>query len=223
MKHWFEKILLHCGPLLAEKVIRLLYRSMRIEVLGWEPVGRILSEGQPVIIAFWHDQLLMMIKGYPGDRNLRILISASKDGELIAKTMARFGFVSVRGSSNRGGSEALKQMLRLIKTRTSLAITPDGPKGPRHSLKPGVAQVALRSGRPVVPLAFACSRGYRFRSWDRFLLPYPFSHGVYSYGEPVYNREGENAEEFMNRLQTAMDDNLRAATNRLEEHGLSAV
>lgn len=223
MKRFGEAILLGLAPLFAEIVIRLLYRSMRIEVIGWEPVGKLLAESEPVIISFWHDQLLMMIKGYRGDRNLRILISASKDGELIAKTMARFGFTAVRGSSNRGGSEALKQMLRLIRTRTSLAITPDGPKGPRHHLKPGVAQVAMRSGRPVVPLAFVCSRGRRFRSWDRFLLPYPFARGVYSYGEPVYNRTGEGAEEFMNRLQAAMDENLRAATSHLEEHGLSAV
>lgn len=223
MTRFGEKLLLGLGPPLAEIIIRLLYRSMRIEVIGWEPVGRVLAKKEPIIIAFWHDQLLMMIKGYPGERNLRVLISASKDGELISKTMGRFGFASVRGSSTRGGSEALKQMLRLIRTNNSIAITPDGPKGPRHRLKPGVAQVALRSGCPVVPMAFACSRGHRFRSWDRFLLPFPLAYGVYSYGEPVYNRTGESAEEFMSRVQSAMDKNLRVAVSRLEEHGLSAV
>ena len=104
-----------------------------------------------------------------------------------------------------------------------LGITPDGPKGPRHQVKEGVAQLARLSGRTVVPIAFACSRGHRFASWDRFLLPYPFCRGVYALGEAVRHREGESTEAFRERIQQAMEENGRQAQARLEERGVSAV
>ncbi len=218
-----DRFLLSFAPLLAWAVIGVFYRLMRIEFVGKEHPLRLKADNQPAVYAFWHDQLLMMIKGYLGDRNVRILISASKDGELIARTMGRFGYTTVRGSSNRGATESLKQMLRLAKAGTSLAVTPDGPKGPRHQLKPGVAQVACRSGLPVVPLAFVCSHGYRFRSWDRFLLPFPWARGVYAYGAPLSCADGESIEEFMVRIQAAMDENQRFAAARLDDYGLSTV
>lgn len=218
-----DRMLLACAPAAAEGVIRSLSRLMRLEVVGEEALQPLLMNNQAVIYAFWHDQLLMMIKGYSGGKNVRILISASKDGELIARTMGRFGFATVRGSSNRGATESLKQMLRLAKSGTSLALTPDGPKGPRHQLKPGVAQIACRSGCPVVPVAFACSHGYRFGSWDRFLLPFPWARGVYSYGEPLTCSAAESVEDFMGRVQLAMEENQRVAAARLDDYGLSSV
>ncbi|MCK4536394.1 MAG: lysophospholipid acyltransferase family protein [Desulfuromonadales bacterium] len=223
MARLVDRMLLSLAPLVAEGVIRGLYRLMRTEVIGTEHPLRLVSEKQPAIYATWHDQLLMMTKVYCGDKNVQILISASRDGELIARTMARFGRGTVRGSSNRGASEALRQMLRLARTDTSLAITPDGPKGPRHQLKSGVAVVACRSGRPVVPLAFVCSHGHRFHSWDRFLLPYPWARGVFSYGAPLYHSPGESIEDFMNRVQLAMEQNQRIAAARLDDYGLSTV
>jgi len=223
MNRFTASLLLTLVPPTAEIAIRLLYRSMKVDTLGWELLQESIEREQSVIYAFWHDQLLMMAMVYRGNRDLRTLISASKDGELIARTIGRFGFQAVRGSSSRRGGEALKEMLRLVRAGSSLVITPDGPKGPRHRLKPGVVQLALRSGRPVVPIAFVCSRGYRFSSWDRFLLPLPFSRGVYSFGEPVYNQPAESFEAFTIRLQTAMDNVQCSAATRLEEYGLSAV
>ena len=218
-----DRILLAFVPVAAESIIRGLSRLIRTEVLGEEHPLRLVADGQPAIYAFWHDQLLLMIKAYRGKSRLRILISASKDGELIARTMARFKFETVRGSSHRGGKEALKEMIALGRSGTSLAITPDGPKGPRHQLKPGVAQIACRSGLPVVPVAFVCSHGYRFGSWDRFLLPYPWARGIYSYGPPIYCSAGESVADFMKRVEQAMDDNQQTAAARLDDYGLSTV
>jgi hypothetical protein len=163
-----------------------------------------------------------MVQGYRGP-GARILISASKDGELIARTMRCFGQGAVRGSSTRGGRSAFKAMMALADEPFDLVITPDGPKGPRHQIKPGVVQLARLTGRPVIPMAFVCSRGHRFASWDRFLLPYPFSRGVYAFGEPVVYRKGEDAEGFRARLQHAMDKNVLRARSRLEKPGVSAV
>jgi len=217
-----DALLARFGPLLASWVIRLMYRSLRVNYLNLDRPQSFWAKGEPVILAFWHDQLLLMVKGYHGPE-ARILISSSKDGELIARTMGFFGQGAVRGSSSRGGVSALREMVRLKREPYDLVVTPDGPKGPRHQVKPGVAQLAKLTGRPVIPMAFVCSRGRRFASWDRFLLPFPFSRGVYAFGEPLFFSAGETTEDFCARLEEAMEKNVTQAVHNLEESGVSAV
>jgi len=217
-----ERFTLRAGPWLAARLIRLIHASLRVEWLGELPLQALWGEGHQVILAFWHDQLFLMAKGYRGP-GAQVMISASKDGELIARTMDYFGIGSVRGSSTRGGRAAFREMLELARQPVDLVITPDGPKGPRHQVKEGVVQLARLSGRPVVPMAFACSRGYRFSSWDHFLLPLPPGRGVFSFGAPLYYGEGDTAESFLLRVQQAMDENVRIARERLRAYDLSAV
>jgi hypothetical protein len=221
-KSFGDWLLLKLAPPVAAGIIRFLRFFLRIEFIGEEHPRAFWKRGEHVILAFWHDQLLLMVQGYRGP-GAKILISASKDGELIARTMRWFGQGAVRGSSTRGGRSAFKAMMALAEEPFDLVFTPDGPKGPRHQIKPGVVQLARLTGRAVIPMTFACSRGHRFSSWDRFLLPYPFSRGVYAFGEPVVYRKGEDAEEFRARLQQAMEENVRRAQARLEKSGVSAV
>jgi lysophospholipid acyltransferase (LPLAT)-like uncharacterized protein len=217
-----ERILVSVGPLLASWLIRLLYLLSKIEFIGEEHPRCIWQQDRRLILAFWHDQLLLMVKGYRGPGS-KILISSSKDGELIARVMNYFGQQAVRGSSSRGGRAAFKELLTLTKENADLVITPDGPKGPRHELKDGVVQLAKLSRRPVVPMAFVCNRGHRFGSWDKFLLPYPFGRGVFSFGEPLYFDGEEGVERFRERLAEAMEMNQQRAQSHLEEYGVSAV
>jgi lysophospholipid acyltransferase (LPLAT)-like uncharacterized protein len=217
-----DRLLLGLAPPLAAGIIRILYFSQRRKIIGQERLESLWNEGQRVIFCFWHDQLLLMIKSYKGP-GARILISASRDGELIARTMRCFGYDAVRGSSSRGGRAAFRSMVDLSRQPYDLAITPDGPKGPRHVIKPGVVELARLSGRAVVPLSFVCSRGHRFASWDRFLLPYPLGRAIFLYGQPLRYEPGEKSAVFAERLQQAMEDNQRRAQTRLEESGVSAV
>ena len=217
-----DNLLLRVAPWLAAKIIPLLYRFLRPETIGNEAVEKLWVAGRPMILAFWHDQLLMMVKGYRGPGG-RVLISASRDGELIAKTMKYFGIGAVRGSSSRGGAAAVRAMISAAREPFDLGFTPDGPKGPRHLAKPGVAQLARVTSRPIVPMAFACSHGHRFRSWDRFLLPAPWGRAVYSFGEPLFCQPDETTEAFLARLEKAMDDNTRRAEDYLRQYDLSAV
>lgn len=217
-----DRLLIALAPPLASGVIRLLRSLIRADLIGLEPLREMWGRGEHPIFAFWHDQLLLMIEGYQGP-GVKILISASKDGELIARTMRCFGQGAVRGSSNRGGRAAFRELVELSREPGDLAITPDGPKGPRHRLKPGIVHLAKISGRPVVPAAFVCSRGRRFASWDRFLLPYPFARAVYAFGRPLRFEAAEEPEAFQERLQQAMEENERRARARLEEFGVSAV
>ncbi|MCM2264969.1 MAG: lysophospholipid acyltransferase family protein [Desulfuromonadales bacterium] len=217
-----ERLLLRAGPCLAAGLIRLTHACLRIETLREKPLQELWDARQHVILAFWHDQLFMMARGYPGP-GASVLISASRDGEYIARTMDYFGIGSIRGSSTRGGRAAFREMVELAKNPVDLAITPDGPKGPRHEVKEGVVQLARLSGRPVVPMAFVCSRGHRFSSWDRFLLPLPPGRGIFSFGEPLYYAENDTVESFRQRLQQAMEENEQTAGERLKHYDLSPV
>ncbi len=223
MKHpLLQRFLLKAGPWLAAFLIRLIHRCQRIDVVGDEPLRALWASNQAVILAFWHDQLFLMARGYHG-LGAKVLISASTDGEYIARTMAVMGIGAVRGSSTRGGRAAFREMLALADDPCDLVITPDGPKGPRHEVKEGVVQLARLTGRPIVPMAFVCSRGRRFASWDRFLLPYPFGRGVYAFGKPLYYDKAESPEQFRLRVQSAMEANEQRAVERLKTYGLSAI
>ena len=114
-----------------------------------------------------------------------MLISRSEDGAMIADLVRRFGFVTVRGSSSRGGAEGLRALARAIREGHSVVVVPDGPRGPREVLKPGVVALARLTGAPVVPLALAASSEWRARSWDEFRIPKPFSRCVVRFGEPI--------------------------------------
>ena len=167
MLNW---LLLTVLPLFGAGVIRLLGRTMTLTTQGEERVDALHRRGQPIILAFWHAQQLMIPLGYRGT-GTHILISRHRDGEVIARIIARFGHRSVRGSSTRGGAWALRELIRLGRSGADLVVTPDGPKGPRQVAKLGVIQLARATGMPIVPLAFNCSKKNSSRagigSWFR--------------------------------------------------------
>jgi lysophospholipid acyltransferase (LPLAT)-like uncharacterized protein len=200
-------------PGMIFRSIRLLHATIRVRVIGEEIPTSFHDRGEGTINVFWHGRLLMLPFFYRG-KGLHVLISSHGDGEIIANVMKLFGFCLVRGSSSKRGREAFLEMIRLARENRDLAITPDGPRGPAEVVKEGVAQVARITGRPVVTLAFSSSRGKRFGSWDRFLLPYPFSRGVFVWGEPLYYREGEETEAFRLRIEEA----LKETTARADEY-----
>ena len=197
-------------PALIYIAIRMLFATMRIKVFGRETARHFHDRDEGVIVVFWHNRFLMSPFAYMG-KDLHVLISSHGDGELIAKATKGFGFHPVRGSSSKGGAEAMRELVRLGRNNSDLAITPDGPRGPAEVVKPGVAHVARVTGRPILPLSFSSSRFRLFDSWDRFLMPYPFSRGVFVWGEPLYYRKGEAMESFRLRIEHALrDTTLRA-------------
>jgi len=138
----------------------------------------------PVIYAVWHGRILLLPRLY-GRRGSHVLASRSRDGELVARWMTRFGLVPVRGSSTRGGGEALRQLARALREGGEVVVVPDGPTGPREVLKSGVIALARLSGAPIVPTAVGASREWRLGSWDEFRIPKPFARCVVRFGEPI--------------------------------------
>jgi lysophospholipid acyltransferase (LPLAT)-like uncharacterized protein len=199
-------------PALIYLAIRFLHATMRIRVIGAEVPQASHLRGEGIIIAFWHSRLLMAPFAYKG-RGAHALVSSHGDGEIIANVLKCFQISLVRGSSSKKGTKALIELVRLARKNCDLAIIPDGPRGPSETVKPGVAQLARLTGRPVIPLAFSSSKCKRFRSWDRFLLPYPFSSGFFIWGEPLFYQTGEDLEAFRLRIERA----IRETTLRADE------
>jgi lysophospholipid acyltransferase (LPLAT)-like uncharacterized protein len=195
--------------------------TMRIETVArpcWEAID---GEREGIIYAFWHNRLFLMPYN-SRDRKAAILISQHRDGELISRTMARFGFSSVRGSSSRGGGRALRRMPRLLKEGIDIAITPDGPRGPRYRVQPGVIYLARLSGRPVYPVTFAADRFRSFNSWDRFQVPRLFSRGVFVWGDPMRVGRGDDLEEKRSELEKVLGDITVRADNWFSRESAAA-
>ena len=172
------------APPLTAGLIRLLHATARVEIRRQDVLRSIRDRGGHFIMAFWHSRLLLVRHVHPGGR-LAAVISRHGDGELIARTMARFGHAAARGSSTRGGSRALREALRLAADGWDLAITPDGPRGPARVVKPGVVELARLTGLPVVPVSVAARPALHLSSWDRFEVALPFARVVHACGEAI--------------------------------------
>ena len=216
-----DYLLLHIAPPLGAGLIRLVHLTMRIEVESRPPWEEINREKEGIIYAFWHNRLLLMPFASRG-REAAVLISEHRDGELISRTMTSFGLSSVRGSSTRGGGRALRRMPRLLKEGTDVAITPDGPRGPRYRVQPGAIALARLSGRPIYPLTFASDRFRSFGSWDRFQVPKFFSRGVFVWGAPLWVRREDDLEMRRQELEERLTEITARADGRFGKASTAA-
>src|SRR5437588_9367636 len=165
--------------------IRFVYRTNRWSVEGGDIPLRLCQQGRPFILAFWHGRLLMIPMACQRLAPMHMLISAHRDGRIIADAVTYFGVHSIAGSTRRGGSAALRVMLRRLEAGDCVGITPDGPRGPAMIASGGIVNIARLSGVPIVPIVFATSRRRVLRTWDRFQLALPFGRGVFLWGEPI--------------------------------------
>ena len=157
---------------------------------NWRIEGEHIPEslhgaGKPFILTFWHGRLLMMPYSWRRASLVNMLISGHRDGRLISQTVGHFGIDTVVGSTSRGGAQAPRHLIRLMRKGGVVGITPDGPRGPRMRVGEGTVALARLSGVPIVPSTFAASRRRIMGSWDRFVLPLPFSRGVFLWGQPI--------------------------------------
>ena len=165
------------GKLLA-LIMRLVGLTLRYELHDPGKQKEMAKPGVPVIWIFWHNCLFaapLTKKRFSGSAPASALASASHDGAIIESAVACFGVKTVRGSSSRRGVAALIALKKALKAGEQLFVTPDGPRGPRYELQPGVVKLAQSSGAPIIPVRFEHSSSWRLKSWDRFYIPKPFS------------------------------------------------
>jgi lysophospholipid acyltransferase (LPLAT)-like uncharacterized protein len=188
---------------LLGQYLALVIRTTRWRLVGAGPAFAHLAAGRPLILAFWHERLplmpaLLRLAQAEDPRTAglkpRVLVSQHRDGRFIGDAVGRFGFSMIYGSSRRGGREAMVDMLRALRAGDPVALTPDGPRGPRRQAAAGVAQLAAISGGVVVPMGGATTRHLLLPSWDRMMLPLPFGRAVLLAGPPILvPREGAEA------------------------------
>lgn len=180
--------------------------SCRLTVHGREYLEDARKKGG-IIAPFWHYSIIYLFHHlcrYGGV----VLVSASRDGEYVARTAERFGLEAVRGSSNRQGAQALKKLLRAMQAGKHLGIVADGSQGPAREFQPGAVYLASKTGAPILPMAWAASRYITFKSWDLTVLPMLFSRIVLRYGEPLYvppDLDGAGIEEYRLRAEQEMN------------------
>lgn len=137
-----------------------------------------------IVLAFWHGEILPTLVEHAADP-AHAMISQSKDGELIARISSAFGAAPIRGSSSKGGAEALVRAVQAARQGAVVVLTPDGPRGPRHTVAPGVVKAAQKAAVPLIALRVHADRAWVFNSWDRFVVPKPFARVRYAYSAPL--------------------------------------
>lgn len=179
---------------LGAGLIGSLFITTRIHRIGQEHFGHFRRQHQPVLFVFWHGSLLPLVH-YHRHESIVVLISEHEDGEYLTRVVEHNGFGVVRGSSTRGGTGGLRGLVRAARAGRDLALTPDGPMGPRGEFKPGALVAAQMTGLPVIPMSVGASSAWRLNSWDRFMVPRPFSTVTIEYLPPrVVPREATRAE-----------------------------
>lgn len=173
--------------------VRLLYLTVRFDVHGWERAKTEVWDGAGAIYVFWHNSLMLPL-GHECRKGFRALISPGKDGEYAARVVRHFGIGSLRGSTSKDGARVLLRALKEREGPVRIAVTPDGPRGPRYVFQIGSAWLASRLQAPVIPIGIAMTRAWKLRSWDRYRIPKPFCRAVFVFGEPVHTPPGLDRE-----------------------------
>ena len=214
-----SEALRRAGCWLAAQYIRLVWATGRWEIRGGAIPAQYWSQGKPFIIAFWHGRMLILPCMWPTTSKMHMLISMHRDGEMIAKAIGYFGHGTVRGSAARPGSDkdkggvaALRGMLKALKADEYVGITPDGPRGPRMRATEGIVTVARVSGVPIIPCSYSARWRCVLGTWDRFVIPLPFTRGVIVWGEPIHVARDANAVQ-LNSARLAVEAGLNAVTN----------
>jgi len=198
----------------------LLFGSCRLEILGRQNLDKAIAQGG-AIVPFWHYSVLYMLyhlRRYPGVA----MVSASKDGEYIARVAHLLGFATVRGSSNRFGVRALKGLIDQVKQGRNAGIVADGSQGPPLVVQPGAILLAAKSGMPILPIVWAVKHYKAFNSWDHTVLPLPFSRMVLQYGDLQYVKEKLSSDELEKsrfQLEQEMTTMYRELWGRLGKKG----
>ncbi len=210
----FSRLLAETISLLGASYLHLVGKTSRFRVHHHPAAAQIIDGKRPCVFAFWHRYQLIMTYEHR-HQGVHVLVSRSKDGELIARALERLGYRTARGSSTRGGATAMRELLDALSAGGQVAVTPDGPKGPLGMVHPGVAALSQKTSAPVVPIAWTGTRVKALSSWDRFLVPLPFGRYEVYFGEPfVLAPEDPSPEQ---KIRAALDASVLHAEKMMGE------
>lgn len=191
MKQWWRRVRPYIISGLIYSIARFIGITIRIKPIGYEKVKDL---GEAVIFCGWHGRSLIPANFFKG-KGLWAIISLSRDGEMQKRIFNKFGFNVIRGSTGRGGARAAVEAIRVLRKGESMAMTPDGPRGPSGVVQEGVILFAQKSGAALIPVGSFSKPGWQAPTWDRYLIPWPFAKAVFTFGDPIYVPADANEDE----------------------------
>ena len=198
-------------------IIKFIYKTGRFQHLGFENIKPFWQQNKPVIIAFWHSRIMLATFAWQNQKQpINALASLHRDGLILSNVLMKLGVKIINGSSFKNALKAALEIKQTLNRNESVAITPDGPRGPRMKLGMSVIYFAKKTGVPIIPLTVSANPCKIFNSWDRFMLVYPFAKGVFIYDEPFYVPK-DCDDEAMEKLRTELEQRLINLQNRADE------
>jgi lysophospholipid acyltransferase (LPLAT)-like uncharacterized protein len=177
-------------------ITKISFLSIRWKYFNEDQKSNIFNVDNQYIFCCWHNRLFLGPHLLPRNRIINALQSSHSDGMITSIAFKYLEMNVILGSSKKGGMQAFRKMIKCIQNGESIAITPDGPKGPKETVKEGIIKLAQITGVPIVPLVWATKKFKLINSWDHFVIPFPFSKGVYTFGEPIYVDKKINKKKF---------------------------
>ncbi len=200
-------------------VIATLMFTIRWRTIDKQRFDRFMADQEGIIMVFWHERLMPMPWLWPSGYELYALQSPHADGRMMSHAIGFFGVKTVWGSSNRNPLSGLRGLKRVLDGGDSVAITPDGPRGPARKMAVGPVAIAAMAGKPIVPMCWTVDRYWRATGWDRLIIPKPFARGDFIVGEPIYIKKGDkdSLEEARKQVEVALNEQADAIDRK--RHG----
>ncbi|MBY0461789.1 MAG: lysophospholipid acyltransferase family protein [Alphaproteobacteria bacterium] len=194
--------------------IKFVYLTCRWKRINLECIDRYVTEDKPFIICFWHGRLAMLPAGWRWKKPFQMLLSAHRDGQLIAGVLGHFGMDVISGSTTRGGAKAALALVKAVRSGVIIGITPDGPKGPAYKVSPGIVTISKLVQADIIPVSYSVSRHRALKTWDRFHFPLPFGRGVFAVSDPIpYPKSDKD----LKSCQDQIEKSLNNITNKSDE------
>ncbi len=202
--------------MLAASYLRFVRLTGRWDFRGWETIQSLIDEDRPIILCFWHSRLIANAFAWKTDKPLHQLSTPHRDGKIAAGAYNRLGVKTIWGSTSKGGSSAVRGILKVLKSGGAVSITPDGPRGPRQRMQSSAIDIARMSGAVLVPVSNSMSAAKMLDTWDRMLVPLPFARGVFEIGTPVEVPRDASPEQREN-IRLEMETSLNEITFKLDK------
>ena len=180
-------------------------------------VENLWKKNEAFILCFWHGRLLMMPLSWNKKKKINVLISTHSDGQLLSKTVKHFNIETITGSSSKGGSEAIRNIIKSLKSGISIGMTPDGPRGPRMKVNSAIIKIASLTGHKIVPLSYSVKKKFFLNSWDKFLVALPFGKGCFVWGKPIKIKKNISTNEDL-KLSKILENNLLKLTKKADRY-----
>ena len=180
-------------------------------------VENLWKKNEAFILCFWHGRLLMMPLSWNKKKKINVLISTHSDGQLLSKTVKHFNIETITGSSSKGGSEAIRNIIKSLKSGISIGMTPDGPRGPRMKVNSAIIKIASLTGHKIVPLSYSVKKKFFLNSWDKFLVALPFGKGCFIWGKPIKIKKNISTNEDL-KLSKRLENNLLKLTKKADRY-----